>query len=163
MSKYHAVITSIEDEIFDNLFYASLSYMDAGTLKWTNDSLSPEEKLAEFKGRCNILLDRSNFAYKIEKEGLTLGMIFGDRTGLSFTAILGILRPDASGSRSWIYDTELKTSLSDFAAENNLTSIQFAVTPGSSIENAVKTRLNLVDGDFNHLNTEHPCSIVKVL
>lgn len=103
-------ITSVAGAEFDNLFSASLPYMEGGTFDWAfvGSPDSDAEKLEAVRGRFQELIDLPNTKCVLwRKDGLAISVAVGsinagDEDYITYVAVL--YGPDANGSRSWLYD-----------------------------------------------------------
>jgi len=101
-----STIQSLAEIDFDTLFSASLPAMDAGSYVWPEDGMTAGAKHDFVRAHCErILTLDGGFGFKEVLDGVNVsGGVGLLRDGL-FSPCIGLVQPDANGSRAFTYDT----------------------------------------------------------
>jgi len=115
-------VTSIDDTEFNILFDASLAVLDAGAYPWHlfTEVNSVEEKKAHIRAAYNRLLTEG-FVWRVYDDDGVLLLNAGVQTGNRATFLLGLVKPNAAGTKSYLYTEDFNTARNAYWAEIGIT------------------------------------------
>lgn len=106
-----STVTSIDDTEFDDLFAASLPDLDAGSYPWHlfPQIVTVEDKRSHMRAAYDRLLEDGIVWRVADSDGVLL-LNAGEQTGDTLRWVLGLVKPDASGSKSYFYSEEYRNA-----------------------------------------------------
>ena len=108
-------VTTIDDTEFDTLFNASLSVLDEGAYAW---HLFPEVDTVEQKKiHIRAAYDRlltEGFVWRVYDDDGVLLLNAGTQTGNRATFLLGLVKPNAAGTKSYLYTDDFNNDIKNF-------------------------------------------------
>lgn len=118
-----STVTSIDDTEFDDLFAASLSDLDAGSYPWHlfPQIVTVEDKKAHMRAAYDRLLDDGIVWRVADSDGVLL-LNAGEQTGNTISWVLGLVKPDASGSKSYLYSEDYRNARDAYWSQIGITS-----------------------------------------
>jgi hypothetical protein len=137
------VITSFTDELFEFLYDGCSEEMDAGSYPWHLFPVTTrEEKIQHLKTAFNA----APFKFTVDEDGHFLMLNAGVITDGVFTWRLGLIGPDLTGSKSWLYRDDYSTARNNFWPANNITAFRIeTLGKGTSMHDhviSIKTQKN---------------------
>jgi len=115
-------VTSINDAEFNELFWASLPSLDSGTYPWhLYGTLTDLEKRDHIRAIYDRLLTEG-FVWTVSDDDGVLMLNAGVQDGAEATWLLCLLKPNAAGSKSYLYATDYQNARSSFWASLGVTS-----------------------------------------
>lgn len=117
-------VTDVTGAEFDLLFSESLPYIEQGTYDWTfsNNPETFEEKQEAIRARFAELIALPSAKCVLwRKDGVPISLAGGNRNLGSteyITWVVVLYGPDASGSRSWLYDETFIAVTKDYFLRN---------------------------------------------
>lgn len=115
-------VTTIDDTEFDTLFNASLAVLDAGAYSWhlfTNVD-TVEKKKAHIRSAYDRLLTEG-FVWRVSDDDGVLLLNAGVKTGNRATFLLGLVKPNAAGTKSYLYTDEFNNARNAYWTEIGIT------------------------------------------
>ena len=115
-------VTTIDDTEFDILFDASLAVLDAGAYAWHlfPDVDTVEQKKAHIRSAYNRLLTEG-FVWRVYDDDGVLLLNAGTKTGNRATFLLGLVKPNAAGTKSYLYTDEFNNARNAYWTEIGIT------------------------------------------
>lgn len=132
------VVTSFTDELFDNLYAACSAELDAGTYPWHlfPQVTTEDQKKAHLKAAFNA----ATFMFTVDEDGHYLMLNAGTVTNGVFSWYLGLIGPNTSGSKSWLYGDDYVNARNAFWPANSITNINIeTVGSGTSVYDHLET------------------------
>ncbi len=156
-------ITSLSDIDFDVLFDATLPVLDAEENYWPVDVISYDDKKNHIIKMFNFTNSTPNpCCFKMDADGRTVTISFGYINDRQHHILVGLLRDDANGSRSYIYDAGWAQALKDIAIEHGATSGLMHLYTDSKSCKTFKDVFKATEGDLTYVVSEH-CAPVTIL
>ncbi len=156
-------ITSLSDIDFDAFFEASLPVLDAEENYWPVDVISYDDKKNHIIKMFNFTNSTPNpCCFKMDADGRTVTISFGYINDRQHHILVGLLRDDANGSRSYIYDAGWAQALKDIAIEHGATSGLMHLYTDSKSCKTFKDVFKATEGDLTYVVSEH-CAPVTIL
>ena len=117
-----STVTSIDDAEFDDLFAASLADLDAGSYPW---HLFPQiatvaDKKAHMRAAYDRLLEDGIVWRVADSDGVLL-LNAGEQTGDTLRWVLGLVKPDVSGSKSYFYSEDYRNARDAYWSQIGIT------------------------------------------
>jgi hypothetical protein len=134
-------VTSIDEIPFDDLFAGSLEKMDGGTYNWfgLDDEEAKRARIHDLAATIIALPD--SFIQALTLDGMVVLAIFGairDETDLYNNITLA--RPNAAGSRSYIYDEAIRSAQHQFYIDHGIKRAFGFMPDGSTLKDGVVQR-----------------------
>lgn len=158
-------ITNLLDIDFDAFFEASLSALDAEENYWPADVTSYADKKAYTIASINMINDLPTaFSFKINVNDLTILAAFGFIDNGQHSIIIGLLRDDANGSRSYVYDPGFAEAIKSITMSRGATSGSIHFYTGSQACETFKNVYNAIESDLTYVISEHnpPVTILRI-
>jgi len=115
-------ITSVDDTEFNDLFWASLPSLDAGSYPWhLYGTLTDLEKRDHMRSNFNRVM-ADGFAWRVSDDEGVLMLNAGIQDGTTAQWLVGLVKPDASGSKSYLYNEDYRNARNAYWAEIGITS-----------------------------------------
>lgn len=97
-------VTSINDAEFNELFWASSSYMDRSNYPyWIHGLRDPEDRKQHVRAEFDQYLT-DGVVWRVSDGDLVLGLSAGELANNQLTWYQSLVGPNADGSRSYLYD-----------------------------------------------------------
>jgi hypothetical protein len=145
----HIRIYNIDEIDFDGLFNASLEKMDSGTYVWNNGIDTYESKYAFVKDHTNHIFQQPNFfGYKLVVDGSDLGAVLGSLNNKTFVSSISFFKPDANGSRAYIYNPDVPTDYVRFLKEHDVEEVLSFMTFNSSIKKTMSHNFGIDEESY---------------
>lgn len=137
-----ATVTTIDDTEFNSLFWASLPSLDSGTYPWhLHGTLTDLEKRDHIRAIFDRLL-AEGFVWTVSDDDGVLMLNAGVQDGTEATWLLCLLKPDAAGSKSYLYATDYQNARGSFWTSRGVTSWTIEI---AGTDNAVNDHINSVN------------------
>tara|TARA_R110000868_G_scaffold361979_1_gene624029 strand:- start:476 stop:1000 length:525 start_codon:yes stop_codon:yes gene_type:complete len=158
-------INSLTDIDFDVLFDATLPILDAEENYWHDKAASYEDKKAHTVSIFNFVNSMEKpSCFKVDVDGLTVAVIFGYIHEGQHTILVGLLREDANGSRSYVYDAGWAQAVRDITTSDGATSGSMRFYTGSKTCQTFEKVYNATESDLTYLTPENdwPVTILRI-
>lgn len=117
-----ATVTSIDDAEFDSLFWASLPSLDSGSYPWhLYGTLTDLEKRDHMRGNFNRLM-ADGFVWRVSDDDGVLMLNGGVQEGTTAKWLVGLVKPNAAGSKSYLYSEDYRNARNAYWTEIGITS-----------------------------------------
>tara|TARA_B110000285_G_scaffold221850_1_gene275316 strand:- start:76 stop:591 length:516 start_codon:yes stop_codon:yes gene_type:complete len=115
-------VTSIDDTEFDTLFDASLGVLDAGAYPWHlfTEVNTVEQKKAHIRAAYDRLLTEG-FVWRVYDDEGVLLLNAGVKTGNRATFLLGLVKSNAAGTKSYLYTDDFNNARNAYWTEIGIT------------------------------------------
>lgn len=115
-------VTSIDDAEFNELFWASLPSLDSGSYPWhLYGTLTDLEKRDHMRGNFNRVM-ADGFAWRVSDGDGVLMLNAGEQEGATAKWMVGLVKPDASGSKSYLYGEDYRNARNAYWTAIGITS-----------------------------------------
>lgn len=117
-----STVTSIDDTEFDALFWASLPELDAGSYPWhLYGTLTDLEKKDHIRAGFSNVLD-DGFVWRVSDDDGVLMLNAGLQDGTTAKWVMGLVKPNAAGSKAYLYSEDYRNARNAYWAEIGITS-----------------------------------------
>ena len=124
------VVTTYSDSLFDTLYNACSADMDAGSYPW---HIFPQITTVEQKkAHLQAGFDAAPFMFTVDEDGHYLMLNAGSVTNGVFSWYLGLIGPNTSGSKSWLYGDDYVNARNAFWPANSITNINIETAGGGT-------------------------------
>jgi len=158
-------ITNLSDIDFDAFFEVSLPILDAEENHWPAGVTSYADKKAYTIASINVINGLPTaFSFKINVNDLTVVATFGFIDNGQHSIIIGLLRDDANGSRSYVYDPGFAEAIKSITMTNGASSGSIHFYAGSQACETFKNVYNATESDLTYVVSEHnpPVTILRI-
>lgn len=151
-----SVVTSFTDDIFDTLYAGCSEDLSAGSYPWHlyTSVTTDEQKKEHLKDSFN----RAPFMFTVYEDDHPLMLNAGTISDGVFKWYLGLIGPDASGSKAWLYRNDYSQARNSFWPTQGITAWHVE-TLGSGTamhDHIVKARnVGTIPGEFTSKDTDH--------
>lgn len=115
-------VTTINDDEFDALFAASLSSLNAGSYPWhLYGDLTDTQKKEHIRAGYDRMLTEG-FLWRVADDDGVLLLNAGVKDGTTAKWVLGLVKPDANGSKAYLYGEDYRNARNAYWAEIGITS-----------------------------------------
>jgi len=153
-------ITNLSDIDFDAFFEVSLPILDAEENHWPAGVTSYADKKAYTIASINVINGLPTaFSFKINVNDLTVVATFGFIDNGQHSIIIGLLRDDANGSRSYVYDPGFAEAIKSITMTNGASSGSIHFYAGSQACETFKNVYNATESDLTYVVSEHNPSV----
>ncbi len=115
-------VTSIDDAEFDTLFTASLPALNNGSYPWhLFGSMTDTQKRDHIKANYERMLTEG-FVWRVADDDGVLLLNAGVKTGTTAKWVLGLVKPDANGSKAYLYGEDYRNARNAYWTEIGITS-----------------------------------------
>lgn len=144
-------ITGLDDIDFDGLFAGTLPKITTDPDFWPVGVATDAAKREHILSVLDALWQMPNAAhFKVLLDGETIAALFGSVQGGQYTMTFALMRDDASGSRSYVYDPAWFQAIKDFAASEGATSGGMYFFPESHAYPSAKSIYGTTDDDLTY-------------
>ena len=118
-----STVTSIDDTEFDDLFAASLTDLDRGSYAWHlfPQIMTTDDKKSHMRSAYDRLL-KDGIVWRVADSDGVLLLNAGEQTGDTISWLLGLVKPNASGSKSYLYSEEYRNARDAYWSEIGISS-----------------------------------------
>lgn len=142
----HFRVTSLDEIDFSGLVAGSLPRMDAGTYVWPAGVETNKQKEDYLRSRAEAILAQPNaLCFKCVVDGEDLAVIFGSLEKGILYGGFSLVRPDANGSRSFIYRQDVLDSQKQFLTGHGASSIRAAAPVASPLMAGLEARHSIAN------------------
>lgn len=117
-----ATVTTIDDAEFNDLFAASLSDLDSGSYPWhIFPTMTDIEKRDHIRAGFDQLLT-DGFVWRVSDDDGVLMLNAGIQDGTTAKYLMGLVKPNAAGSKSYLYGEDYRNARNTYWTSIGITS-----------------------------------------